>query len=137
MLLTRNLFQELDRFNHEMDALFKGHHNRSERSDFPLTNVVEEEDHFKVYSLLAGVDPKEVEVTFEDAILTIAGEKKSDIDDKKNYLRQERAFGTFNKQLKLRVPVDVESIKAQYKNGVLEININKAPEAKPVKIEVN
>ena len=76
-------------------------------------------------------------ITYENGILSITGEKKSDREDKYHYLRNERSFGGFNKQLKIKTSIDHKSIKASYKDGVLNIDLKKAEAAKPIKIKVN
>ncbi|MDH4128323.1 MAG: Hsp20/alpha crystallin family protein [Spirochaetota bacterium] len=135
MLAT--LFHEMDLLNRSFDSLFNGIGNRFHGGDFPLTNVVEKNDEYEVYSLLPGIDPNEVDITFENGVLSITGEKKCDTDENKKCIRNERSYGNFNKQLKIKAPVDTESIKASYKDGVLKVVFKKSEQAKPIKIKLD
>ena len=126
-MLATNLFQELDRLNASFNLFSNEYENRYfHDGDYPLTNVVEEDNEFKVYSLLPGVDSKDVDITYENGVLTLSGERKGDTGEENNVLSQERSFGKFRKKLKVKVPVDVEKITALYKNGVLDIILKKA-----------
>ena len=137
-MLVNDLFRELDEMRRSFDSLFNGYSDSYTRgTDYPLVNVHEKENEYHIEALLPGVNPNEVSITFENGILSIAGEKKNDRDDKYNYLRNERSFGGFNKQLKIKTSIDHTSIKASYKDGVLNIDLKKAEAAKPIKIKVN
>ena len=135
MLTT--LFNEMDRLNQTFGSLFNGIARRSQIDDFPLTNVIEREDDYEIYSLVPGVDSKEIDITFENGVLSISGEKKSEKDENGMCIRNERSFGKFNKQLKIKVPVDPDSIKASYKDGLLKVVFRKSESAKPIKIKLD
>ncbi len=137
-MLVSNLMREMDQIRKTFQSLVSGEDRCCHQDGFPLTNVVEKKDEFVINSLLPGVDPKDVEITYENGVLTLKGERKKDLDkESSHYLRRERAYGPFEKRLEVRVPVEADSIKAHYQDGVLKVSINKAEKAKPVKIKID
>jgi HSP20 family protein len=79
----------------------------------------------------------DVNVEVRDNVLTISGERRSDIEDKQNgYYRVERAFGSFSRSLTLPDGVDAERIAAKFENGVLEVTIPKPEQRKPRRIAI-
>ena len=128
----------LDHFN-EMDKFFDQALAERQLQGFtPAINVYETKDEVVVESTLAGVDPKDVEVSIENDILTIKGEarKESEVDEK-NYYRKEISAGSFFRSVALPTKVLAEQAKAESKKGILKITVPKAPEvkAKTIKIE--
>ncbi len=103
----------------------------------PPVDVAEEGDKILVKVEVPGVDQKDLKVSFEDGLLTISGERQFERKDDRNYHRIERAYGTFVRTFNLPRSVDASAIKANYVNGVLEVEIPKREEAKPRQIQVN
>jgi HSP20 family protein len=96
------------------------------------------QDELIVKADLPDVDPKELDIRVENNILTIRGERKfAKQVNEKNYLRVERAYGSFARSFSLANTVNSEAIKADYLNGVLTLVIPKREEAKPKQIKVN
>jgi HSP20 family protein len=86
---------------------------------------------------IPGIDPKDVQVTLENEILTVKGEKREEIDEKKErFLRTERSYGAFIRTMKLPIAVDGARVVATFKNGLLEIVMPKAPGAKGMTIPI-
>jgi HSP20 family protein len=86
---------------------------------------------------LAGVDPKDVEIRFENGVLTLKGDRKLEKEENRdNYHRIELSYGTFTRSFALPTTVDSEKINAESKNGVLVVRLPKKPEAKPKAIQV-
>jgi HSP20 family protein len=86
---------------------------------------------------LPEVDPKDLDIRVENNILTIRGERKFEKNvNQENYLRVERAYGSFARSFTLANTVNAEAIKADYQNGVLTLTIPKKEEAKPKQIKV-
>jgi HSP20 family protein len=103
----------------------------------PSVDIYEDGDELVVRAELAGVDPKDVDIRFENGVLTLKGERKMEKEEKKdNYHRVELAYGTFTRSFSLPGTVDPERIKAEAKNGVLSVHLPKKPEAKPKAIQV-
>jgi HSP20 family protein len=104
----------------------------------PAVDIFETEHELVVKTDLPDVDPKDLDIQIQNNILTIRGERKFEKNVKEeNYLRIERAYGSFSRSFSLANTVNSEAIKAEYKNGVLTLSIPKREEAKPKQIKVN
>ncbi|MFO7758222.1 MAG: Hsp20/alpha crystallin family protein [Roseovarius sp.] len=91
-------------------------------------NVSETEKEFRVTADLPGVHPDDLDIRLDNDLLTIRGEKKyarTEGEDKENYHLVERAYGTFQRSLRLPGPVDADGISANYDSGVLNIKLPK------------
>ena len=103
----------------------------------PATDIYEDEEGLSLRFELAGVEPKDVDIRFENGVLTLRGERKLDKEEKRdNYHRIERSFGAFTRSFTLPGTVDSSQIRAEAKNGVLTIGLPKRAEAKPRSIQV-
>src|SRR4030088_2956590 len=104
----------------------------------PAVDIYETEHELVVKADLPEVDPKDLDIRVENNILTIRGERKFQKQvNENNYLRIERAYGSFSRSFSLANTVNSEAIKADYQNGVLTLTIPKREEAKPKQIKVN
>jgi HSP20 family protein len=103
----------------------------------PALDVEEDEDGFVLHVELPSVDPKDVEVSLEENVLTIAGERRFyDGKQTEDFRRIERSFGRFHRAVRLPDRVDGQRVEANYRDGVLTVSVPKAEEAKPRRIEV-
>ncbi len=103
----------------------------------PKVDVVENEDSYVVNADIPGMNKEDIKIDIDDNTLTIKGEKKlENKEEKENYIRIERSYGSFFRTFALSENVDRENIKANYKDGVLELTLPKKEEAKPKQIEV-
>lgn len=103
----------------------------------PALDVEEDEEAFTLHVELPGVDPQDVEVSLEENVLTIGGERRFyDERSQEGFRRIERRFGRFHRSIRLPDRVAGDQVKAQYKEGLLTIEVPKAEEAKPRRIEV-
>lgn len=130
-----NLGRELDRI---FETGLAGVEGRSVSPTFsPVAEVREDKNSVVVSLELPGVDPKGVEVTFHDSVLSIVGERKYTSEGKEEeVLRSERYYGRFERHLTLADGVDGDRISATYKDGVLTVTLPKSPEAKPKTINI-
>ena len=104
----------------------------------PALDLSETAEGYLVEAALPGVKPEDVEVTVENNVLTIKGETRQEVDEKKrNFHRVERRFGSFQRTIGLPTTVKADAIQASLTNGVLRLEIPKAEEVKPRKITVN
>ena len=104
----------------------------------PAVDIYEGEHELVVKADLPDVKPEELDVRVENNILSIRGERQFEKKtDQKNYLRVERAYGSFARSFSLANTVNAEAIKADYQDGVLTLSIPKREEAKPKQIKVN
>jgi HSP20 family protein len=104
----------------------------------PAVDIAENEHELVVKADLPGVDPKDLDIRVENNVLTIRGQRQFDKKEHgDNYLRVERAYGSFSRSFALANTVNAEGIKADYQNGVLTLAIPKREEAKPKQIKVH
>jgi HSP20 family protein len=145
-LMRYEPWRGLDRLHNEMDRLFRSYlpaESDNEMSSSvcdwtPAVDVKEEDDRFLIQADIPGVDPKDIEVHMDKGMLTIKGERKSEARDEHNgYKRVERVYGSFFRRFTMPDTADAENIKAESKNGVLEIVIPKKPAEQPRRIEVS
>ncbi|MFW5800309.1 MAG: Hsp20/alpha crystallin family protein [Spirochaetota bacterium] len=130
-----DLLDDLNRIRNEMNRTFRGRLAGNYFS-YPPINVYDKEDSIEIEVLIAGLTKDDIDINFENNILTISGTKKANEDDKTKYVRQEREYGDFSKSLEIGIPVDPESIKATYDKGILNIIMNKDEKAKAKKIKI-
>jgi HSP20 family protein len=103
----------------------------------PAVDIKEEQDRFVIQADIPGVKPEDIDVSMQDGVLTIKGEKCTEAKtEKENYKRVERTFGSFYRRFSLPDTANAEAISAKSKHGVLEIVIPKREEVKPKKISV-
>jgi HSP20 family protein len=104
----------------------------------PAVDIYEGQNELVVKADLPDVKPEELDIRVENNILTIRGERKFEKKvDEKDYLRVERAYGSFARSFSLANTVNTDAIKADYKDGVLTLSVPKREEAKPKQIKVN
>jgi HSP20 family protein len=104
----------------------------------PAVDIFETEHELVVKADLPEVNPEDLDIRVENNILTIRGERKFENKvNEENYLRVERAYGSFSRSFSLANSVKSDAIKADYQNGVLTLSIPKREEAKPKQIKVN
>jgi len=100
-------------------------------------NLAESEGEVTVTAELPGVDPKDVDISVSDNLLTIRGEKKQEKEDRKrNYHYVERRFGSFHRSIQLPSSIDANKVDASFKNGILTVTLQKRQDAKPKRIAV-
>jgi len=104
----------------------------------PTVDIYETENELVVKADLPDVNPQDLDIRVENNILTIRGERKFEKNvHEDNYLRIERAYGSFSRSFSLANSVKSEAIKADYHNGVLTLSLPKREEAKPKQIKVS
>lgn len=103
----------------------------------PMLDVEETDDSFTLHVELPGVDASDVEVSLEENILTVAGERNFYADrDAEGFRRIERHFGRFHRAVRLPDRVDADRVEASYRDGMLTITVPKAEESKPRRIAI-
>jgi HSP20 family protein len=103
----------------------------------PALDISERKDAYLVTVELPGVEPDDLEITLEDGLLTIQGERHFAHDSsEQQFHRVERRYGAFRRSITLPAQVQAEQIEASFDNGVLQIMVPKAEEAKPKRIQV-
>lgn len=122
-------FRELEKWHHDIDSLFSHLLGRRpfEPELFETSPAVESfvrNGDLVVRADLPGVDPKDVDISVLDNVLTIKGERRATKEAKEEeYIRQEISYGSFERQMTLPAGVEADKIKAKYENGVLEVSM--------------
>ncbi len=128
-----------NRLQRDIDRLFGAPQTTAADSGawLPPVDIHEENDQFLLHMDLPGVDPKAVEITSEQGVLTIRGRRaESRREARDGYRRIERTTGEFQRRFSLPESADVENIKAKALNGVLEVAIPKLAQVQPQRITV-
>lgn len=136
-----DVFSELERLQREMQQSFSG--SPSIRGlawgGFPALNVGGTAESVEIYAFTPGVDPNSIEVTLENGVLTIEGERKDALPDgdKATIHIGERFNGRFRRVVSLPDDVDPNAVQARYRDGVLHISIKRHEAAQPRRISVH
>lgn len=102
----------------------------------PRVDIVEGSEAYRVHADLPGLVKEDVNITLEDGVLTISGERRNDFTGDEVCHLNERAQGRFSRSFTLRNTVDIDKIDASFKDGVLTVTLPKVESAKPRKIEI-
>ncbi len=137
-----DLFDRLDRVHREMDRLFGNWSGvpdirSATAGDFPEINVGVLPERVDVYVFAAGIDPKSLDVSLHQNVLTITGERKPDAPEAAKAYRRERFNGQFRRAISLPDGVDADKVEARYRDGVLHITVPRQAAVQPRKITVN
>jgi HSP20 family protein len=104
----------------------------------PAVDIYETKDELVIKADLPEISEKDLDVRVENNVLTIRGERKFEEKVKEdNYLRVERTYGSFSRSFSLPNTVDPDRIHAEYKNGVLTVEMTKRAESKPKQVKVS
>ena len=132
---------EMENMQREMDQLFRGfgyspaYGSQQEQIKFKVTDTGES---IRVEAPLPGLDIEKLNISVLGRRLTVSGEfSRPEVPQEIRWHRQERSAGSFEKNLQLAVNLDTEKVEAEYKQGILKINMPKAASALPKKIEIN
>ena len=129
------LRREIDRL---FDEAFTGGSRRTTWA--PVVDIREDESEFTILAELPGLKPDEVDVTCENGVLNIRGEKselRKENDDSRRYHLVERTYGSFSRSFQLPQGLDESKIEAGFENGVLMVRVPKAALPQPKKIQIN
>ena len=104
----------------------------------PALDITQDKDNVFVKVELPGLKKEDIDISLHEGMLTIAGERKQEKKEGEGEtFREERYFGRFHRTVTLPTQVDAANVKASYRDGILEIQLPKAEEAKPKQIEVH
>ena len=141
-LVTYEPWSLFNRLNRQLDQAF----NKTTATDvsapsvswIPHVDIYEESERFVVLADVPGVEAKDIDITAENGVLTIRGERRAEKKetDKNGYERVERTSGSFLRRFTLPESANTETIKAKQTNGVLEVSIPKHPQVQPRRISV-
>jgi len=145
--LTRfpgDLFADFEGLQRQIDHLFGPRGGPSSiraagRGAFPAINMGVTEEAVEIYAFAPGLDPAGIEVSVDQGLLTIAGERASDLpepSEKTSIYADERFAGSFRRVVSLPEDADPTRVQASYRNGVLKVAIPKRESSKPRRIDV-
>jgi HSP20 family protein len=104
---------------------------------FPPANVRSDENRTLVTAEVPGVDSDELDISVENGVLSIAGQRSPEtVEEGERYRRHERGHGAFNRKIQLPYAVDSDGVEANYEDGILRIELPREEASKPRKIEV-
>lgn len=138
-------FQELNELQNRLTTLFgrtavhpvSGEESITTAEWAPVVDITEDEKEFAVKAELPGLKREEVNVSVQDGVLSITGERKVEKEEKnKKYHRVERSYGSFLRSFSLPETADASKVVAEFKDGVLNIRLPKSPKAQPKTIEI-
>jgi len=139
-------FREMEDLQNRLSTLFgrtpmrrgNGKENITLPEWTPLADITEDDREYVIKAELPELKREDVKVTVENGVLTISGERKFEKEEKKKkYHRVERGYGSFVRTFALPEDADANKVKAQFKQGMLELHLPKNEKAKPKQIEVN
>jgi HSP20 family protein len=140
-LISDPFFRNLDRFF--SDDVFRpfgsvAREGLEASGWLPAVDIRETDDTFEFIAELPGLSKDDVNITVEDKVLSVSGERTwRDEEEKNSYHRIERAYGSFSRSFTLPNAVDAAKVAARFDNGVLTITVPKAEETKPRQIEIS
>jgi HSP20 family protein len=138
-------FKELSTLQDRMNRAFGDLWGRAHRPDedyisgswMPAVDVRETKDALEISAELPGIDPKDVELSVENGVLSLKGSREFEkAIEGETYHRVERAYGSFERSFSLPTNVDPDRVKAVYRHGVLHLTLPKREEAKPKSISI-
>lgn len=103
----------------------------------PAVNILEREEGIEITVEMPGIDAKDVDVTVEDGVLSIKGERRfQEVSENETYHRVESAFGAFERRFTVPTNVDSSKIEADFKHGIMTLTLPKREESKPRTVKV-
>ena len=103
----------------------------------PPVDVAETQERIVVRAEVPGVKQEDIQIEFENGLLTIRGERAIEKTDATTWHRVERTYGNFSRSFTLPRSIDAEKISANYRDGILEVSVPKREEAKPKQIRID
>ena len=140
--LQNSLVEDFWRLHQELDEVLGdglsslGAIRSSPRGTFPAINVTQTPAEMQVFVFAPGVDPKKLDVSIQQGLLTISGERQIPVQEQATYYRQERFGGEFRRAISLADEVDPERVDATYRDGILRVRLQRREAARPRQIEI-
>jgi len=143
-LTRRTPNRTLRTLQREVDSIFDRFFGRTDSGDqgaspvwSPSTDLVETDDDFRLHLDVPGMTKDDITINLQNRTLTVSGERTSErTDESEEFVRVERAFGTFHRTFTLPDAVDADNIEASYDDGVLTIHVPKTEESTRRQIEI-
>lgn len=139
-------FRELEDVSNRLNRLFGRSLVKAEPASdilplndwIPTTDISETDTAYLIKAEIPGVNKEDVKVTLQDGMLTIKGERRQEKEEKdKKFHRIERSYGSFLRSFRMPDDADESAVKAEFKDGMLNVTLAKSEKAKPKAIEVS
>lgn len=139
--IDSSLFDEFRRWETELDQLvgratYPMGIRAVPRGTFPPMNVGSTPERVDAYFFAAGLDPKSIDVSIQQNLLTVSGSRNVPVNEEADYYRRERFDGEFHRVVALPEDVDPDRVDARYRDGVLQITVQRRAAVRPKQIEV-
>jgi HSP20 family protein len=137
------LFADFRHLERELDQIFgdstpwTGGIRSLPAGTFPAVNVGTTEDSVTVYLFAPGIDPKSLDISLQQNMLSISGQRDVPLDTSATYYRQERFRGAFRRTIGLPEDVDPNQVEAKYRDGIVQITVRRHQFTKPRQIEIH
>jgi len=141
-LFPRDMFAELDRLQRDLTQMFDASPSIRGlgRGGFPAVNIGSTPTSFEIYAFVPGLDPAAINVNLDRGVLTIDGERRSDlptkIDERVTLHSNERFAGRFRRVVSLPDDIDPNGVSADCRDGVLHVSVKRREAAQPRRISV-
>ena len=142
-MITYDPFRELRSLQDEVNRVFSSSFGRNNESGMmrgawnPSVDIFENKDQIVLEAELPGMNPEDVNISIENNVLTIHGERRFEKkDENDNFHRVERSYGSFTRSFTLPPTVSSDNVDANFDNGILRLSLAKREEAKPRRIEI-
>ena len=144
-MINQDSLRELENMSQRFNGVLRGRSTpREDREEamaladwIPMVDVVETEGEFLLHAELPGVEKKDVKLSIERGVLTLAGQRDQPKEEKgRRYHRIERTYGRFARSYTMPELVDEQKLTAEFRNGVLTVHLPKSEKAKPKSVEV-
>lgn len=144
-LIKWDPFRELEDVSNRLNRVFGRPLARMEPNEMftvadwtPSADISETDTAYLIKAEIPGVNKEDVKVTIQDGMLTIQGERKMEKEEKdKKFHRIERSYGSFMRSFRVPEDADESAVKAEFKDGVLNVTLNKTEKPKPKSINVS
>ncbi|MCI0653752.1 MAG: Hsp20/alpha crystallin family protein [Methylococcaceae bacterium] len=137
-----SLFDDFRRVTQEMDQLFGAMPwpngiRAVAKGTYPPINIGSTGNQIDVYLFAAGMDPNSLDISIQQNLLTIKGQRRIPAAERATYYRKERVDGAFHRVVTLPEDIDPDQVEARYQDGVLHVLIQRRESVKPRQIQVN
>ena len=144
-LMKWDPFRELEDVSNRLNRVFGRPLARMEPNEMftvadwtPSADISETDTAYLIKAEIPGVTKEDVKVTIENGMLTIQGERKMEKEEKdKKFHRIERSYGSFMRSFRVPEDADESAVKAEFKDGVLNVTLTKSAKAKPKAVNVS
>ncbi len=139
--IDRDLLRQFERVSQQMERMMGLRGANGIRSGgvnaFPAVNLGASPEQVDVYVFVAGMDAEKLDISLQQNLLSISGERKAALPEDAQVYRNERFNGAFRRVVTLPEDIDPDQVNASYRDGVLHITVKRKEEAKPRQIQVN